>query len=34
MIRTSTPAEFTALLDERYSRMAAIVALIGNKPAH
>jgi len=32
-VHTSTPAEFTAAIDERYAKMAAIVTLIGNKPA-
>jgi tripartite-type tricarboxylate transporter receptor subunit TctC len=33
-VRSSTPAEFTAAIDERYAKMAAIVALLGSKPAH
>jgi tripartite-type tricarboxylate transporter receptor subunit TctC len=31
-VRGSTPAEFTAAIDERYARMAAIVTLIGGHP--
>jgi tripartite-type tricarboxylate transporter receptor subunit TctC len=33
-VRTSTPAEFTAAIDERYAKIAAIVAMVGSKPAH
>jgi tripartite-type tricarboxylate transporter receptor subunit TctC len=33
-VRGSTPAEFTASINERYSKMAAIVALIGSKSIH
>jgi tripartite-type tricarboxylate transporter receptor subunit TctC len=33
-VRSGTPAEFTAAIDERYAKMAAIIALIGNKPTH
>jgi tripartite-type tricarboxylate transporter receptor subunit TctC len=32
-VRSSTPAEFTAAIDERYAKMAAIVTLLGIKPA-
>ncbi len=31
-VRSSTPAEFTAAIDERYAKMASIIALIGSKP--
>jgi tripartite-type tricarboxylate transporter receptor subunit TctC len=33
-VRGSTPAEFTAAIDERYAKMAAIVTLTGSSPAH
>jgi tripartite-type tricarboxylate transporter receptor subunit TctC len=32
-VRSSTPAEFTAAIDERYAKMATIVTLLGNKAA-
>jgi tripartite-type tricarboxylate transporter receptor subunit TctC len=31
-VRSSTPAEFTAAIDDRYAKMASIIALIGSKP--
>ena len=33
-VRSSTPAEFAAAIDERYAKMAAIVSLLGSKPPH
>jgi tripartite-type tricarboxylate transporter receptor subunit TctC len=33
-VRTSTPAEFAAAIDERYAKMTAVVTLIGSKPTH
>jgi tripartite-type tricarboxylate transporter receptor subunit TctC len=33
-VRGSTSAEFAASIDERYAKMAAIVSLLDNKPAH
>jgi tripartite-type tricarboxylate transporter receptor subunit TctC len=33
-VRGSTPAEFTAAINERYAKMAAIVASLAGKPAH
>jgi tripartite-type tricarboxylate transporter receptor subunit TctC len=33
-VRGSTPAEFTAAIDERYAKMAAIVTLIGSNPTN